>query len=69
MKSFRGLSHDRLSRSVWTLYGANPVERQKEAQDRVVRAVRAKAFSRARVTVFLAVLWAALVALSLFARA
>lgn len=62
---FNGLTHDRLSRSAWRLAGLDPVQRQRDAQDRIAARFVARARARAITTAALALAWLGLVWLAI----
>ena len=63
--AYRGLTHDKLSRSVWRLAGLDPKARQQAGEARALARLHRRARARAATTAALALAWAGLVWLAL----
>lgn len=63
--AYRGLTHDRLSRSAWRLAGLDPKDRQQAGEARALARLHRRARARAATTAALALAWAGLVWLAL----
>ena len=63
--AFRGLTHDRLSRSAWSAAGLDPQARLQAGEARALRRLHRRARARAATTAALAAAWLSLVWLAL----
>ena len=63
--AYRGLTHDRLSRSAWSAAGLDPTARQRAGEVRYLARLQARSRARAVQTAALAAVWVGLVWLAI----